>query len=108
MITPADQDYKDTKRVKIHGTPLLPMFEELAEWISVRYGVRVLNIILDTIEPDNRPRLNVVLEWRGTSGSSGRRSSLTSTRLSKERSGIDSPLSPVTHWMAGPTLDDSS
>jgi hypothetical protein len=65
MITPADQDYKDSKRVKIHGTPLPPMFKELAEWISARYGVSVLNIILDTIEPDNRPRLNVVLEWAG-------------------------------------------
>ena len=27
--------------------------------------MHVLNIILDTIEPDNRPRLNVVLEWEG-------------------------------------------
>jgi hypothetical protein len=65
MITPTDEDYKDTKQVKIHGTQLPPMFKELAEWISARYGVHILNIILDTIEPNNRPRLNVVLEWAG-------------------------------------------
>jgi hypothetical protein len=63
MITPADDDYIVTKRLKIHGTPLPPRFKELADWISARYNVHVLNIILDTIEPNNRPRLNVVLEW---------------------------------------------
>jgi hypothetical protein len=31
MITPADDDYRDTKRVKIHGTPLAPPFNELGE-----------------------------------------------------------------------------
>ena len=38
-------------------------FRELADWISAHYGVHVLNILLDTVEPDDRPRLNVVLEW---------------------------------------------
>jgi len=64
MITPADEDYKDTKRVKLGGAPLLPMFKVLAEWIFEQYDVLALNIILDTIEPNNLPRLNVVLEYR--------------------------------------------
>ena len=65
MIAPTDDGYRDTKRVKTHGTPLPPPFKELAEWIAARYDVHVLNIILDTIEPDHRPRLNVILEWAG-------------------------------------------
>jgi hypothetical protein len=65
MIAPTDDDYRDAKRVKTHGAPLPPPFKELAEWIAARYDVHVLNIILDTIEPDNRPRLNVILEWAG-------------------------------------------
>lgn len=61
MISPSDADYQDTKRLKIDGTPLPPLFKQLAEWISAQYEVEVLNIILDTIKPG--PRLNVVLEW---------------------------------------------
>jgi hypothetical protein len=63
MIAPTDEDYKSTKRVKIDGTPLPPVFRQLAQWVSARYDVHVLNVILDTIQPNNRPRLNVVLEW---------------------------------------------
>jgi hypothetical protein len=40
MITPADDDYIVTKRLKIHGTPLPPPFKELADWISARYTSR--------------------------------------------------------------------
>lgn len=63
MIMPSDDDYTKTKRLKIDGTPLVSPFKELAEWIGAHYEVRVLNVILDTIEPHRRPRLNVVLEW---------------------------------------------
>jgi hypothetical protein len=65
MIAPSDDDYRDTRRLKIHGTELPSPFKELAKWIAARYGVHVLNIILDTIEPDGRPRLSVILEWAG-------------------------------------------
>jgi hypothetical protein len=41
MITSADDDYRDTKRVRIHGTPLAPPFNEVGEWIAARYGVHV-------------------------------------------------------------------
>src|SRR6267378_4377301 len=63
MITPSDLAYRQTKQIKVSGAPLLSPYRELAEWINARYGVHVLNIILDTIEPDSRPRLNVILEW---------------------------------------------
>jgi hypothetical protein len=63
MIVPEDKDYRDTKRIKAGGLPLPPMFQELAHWISQRYGVYALNIILDTIEPGHRPRLSVIFEY---------------------------------------------
>jgi hypothetical protein len=63
MIMPSDLDYKQTKQLKISGGPLPSPHRELADWINVHYEVQVLNLILDTIEPNNRPRLNVILEW---------------------------------------------
>lgn len=63
MITPSDLAYRQTKQIKVSGAPLLSPYRELAEWINAHYGVHVLNIVLDTIEPDSRPRLNVILEW---------------------------------------------
>ena len=63
MIVPSDIAYQQTKQLKISGAAIPSPYGELADWINARYGVRVLNIILDTIEPDSRPRLNIVLEW---------------------------------------------
>jgi hypothetical protein len=63
MIVPSDIAYQQTKQIKISGASLTSPYRELAEWINNRYGVGVLNIILDTIEPDRQPRLNVILEW---------------------------------------------
>ena len=63
MIVPSDLDYKQTKQLKISGGPLPSPYRELADWIKVHYEVEVLNLFLDTIEPNSRPRLNVILEW---------------------------------------------
>ncbi len=62
MIMPTDEDYQQTKRIKKTGAPLLPPFKELADWVSMTYGVHVLNLFYDKIKPDDRPRLNVILE----------------------------------------------
>ena len=62
MITPRDEDYQQTKRLKKTGAPLKSPFKELADWIGTNYGVRVLNVVYDTVIPDNRPRLSVILE----------------------------------------------
>jgi hypothetical protein len=59
---PSDQDYQQTKRLKKNGIPLESPFRELAAWVSADYGVHVLNVVYDTIQPDHRPRLSVVLE----------------------------------------------
>ena len=63
MIMPSDLDYKQTKQLKISGGPLPSPHRELADWINVHYEVKALNLVLDTIEPNSRPRLNVILEW---------------------------------------------
>ena len=60
---PSDLDYKQTKQLKINGGPLPSPQRELADWINVHYEVQVLNLVLDTSEPNSRPRLNVILEW---------------------------------------------
>jgi len=62
MIAPSDDDYRQTKRLKISGAQLTSPFLELADWINARYGVRVLNLVLDTIDPNDLARLNVIFE----------------------------------------------
>lgn len=62
MITPRDEDYLQTKIIKRTGASLESPFKELAAWIAAQYGVHVLNVVYDTVIPDNRPRLSVVLE----------------------------------------------
>lgn len=63
MIMPSDKDYQETKRLKKSGQVLASPFRELADWIASEHYVRVLNIHHDTVIPDRRPRLNVILEW---------------------------------------------
>lgn len=65
MITPRDEDYQQTKRIKRTGVPLESPFKELADWVSAEYGVHVLNVVYETVIPDHRPRLSVVLETEG-------------------------------------------
>lgn len=62
MITPLDEDYQQTKRLKKSGAPLESPFKELAGWISAEYRVCVLNVVYDTVDPDDIPRLSVILE----------------------------------------------
>lgn len=61
MITPSDDDYQETKRLKRSGAPLKSPFKEIAEWVAAEYRVRVLNVVYDTVTY-NRPRLIVILE----------------------------------------------
>jgi len=63
MITHLDNDYLEAKLVKQGRKQLTYPIKDLAEWISERYRVPVVNIHYDIIEFDNRPRLNVALEF---------------------------------------------
>jgi hypothetical protein len=62
MIAPSDDDYRQTKRLKISGARLTSPFLDLGDWINARYGVRVLKFVLDTIDPNDLARLNVIFE----------------------------------------------
>ena len=54
--------YQQTKRLIKSGKPLPRPFSDLSNWVANQYGVRVLNVRYDNVEPDSRPRLNVILE----------------------------------------------
>jgi hypothetical protein len=62
MVVPSDEDYQQTKQLKITGAPLPSPFRELAAWIDATYGVHVLNILHDIIIPHHQPRLRIILE----------------------------------------------
>jgi hypothetical protein len=63
MISPSDNDYKETKLIKKGEKELSSLFKELAQWIEKKFDVSVLNVYYDLITPGNRPRLNVILEF---------------------------------------------
>jgi hypothetical protein len=64
MIVPSDEDYQQTKLIKSGKQQLLLPFKELADWFTHSFpGVTLLNIHYDRIQPGNRPRLSVILEW---------------------------------------------
>lgn len=62
MIAPSDESYLETKRIRKLGLELDGPFHELASWIGNTYSVQVANIRQDTVIPDDRPRLEVILE----------------------------------------------
>lgn len=64
MIVPSDPDYINTKLVKQSSEKIDRVFQDLAIWISIQFGTKVLNIYYDTIDTDkNRPRLNIIFEF---------------------------------------------
>ena len=63
MIMPSDKDYQETKQLKKSGLPLASPFREIADWIASEYGVQVLNVRYEILAVNDRPRLNVILEW---------------------------------------------
>jgi hypothetical protein len=63
MIMPSDQDYKETKLILQGKASIKNEFKPLAEWINSTYDVKTINILYDTIEPNNRPRLQICFEF---------------------------------------------
>ena len=62
MIVPSDSDYKRTKILKKGGKNLRSPFREIANWVSTHYSVNVLNVEHDTVVPNDRPRLHIIVE----------------------------------------------
>ena len=63
MIMPSDRDYKVTKLIKQGFKSISPDFLELSNWINKTYDVSVLNILYDTINNSEIPRLTIVFEF---------------------------------------------
>ena len=62
MVTCWDKEYKDTKLIMQGKASMRPEFKPLAEWIDRTYDVKTINIIYDTIEPHDSPRLQICFE----------------------------------------------
>jgi hypothetical protein len=63
MITPSDKEYTMTKRIILGLEKMKPEFLPLAEWIDKTYDVKTINIIYDTIDKGERPRLQICFEF---------------------------------------------
>ena len=57
-----DNEYKETKQIKLGKTQLAAPFDELATWISDRWRVTVLNVIYSPRNELHPPRIQVILE----------------------------------------------
>jgi|GEM_PF-5619878 len=62
-MTPIDIQYKTTKLIKKGEASLSSEFIDLTNWIEREYDVKVLNLVHDTIENTNQPRLRIILEY---------------------------------------------
>jgi hypothetical protein len=67
MIVPSDDDYVETKLVKLGKSSLSPVLKDVANWIEEYYGgVAVLNVCYDKVGATSKlvlPRLSVIFEW---------------------------------------------
>ncbi|MCC6410399.1 MAG: hypothetical protein IT270_01995 [Saprospiraceae bacterium] len=63
MILPSDNVYQQTRLIKQGKAAFPPDFQPLAEWIKETYGVKPINIVYNTIENSERPRLEVCFEF---------------------------------------------
>ncbi|WP_367899203.1 hypothetical protein AB3N61_18565 [Leptospira sp. WS58.C1] len=82
---PADKEYRDTKLIIKGKTVLKSPFLEFANWLSIEYGVNVLNIVYDKVIPDNRPRLQIILKKRNELLSFQEKDSINFDRMKQKK-----------------------
>ena len=63
MITPYDPDYQETKLILLGEAFMKEEFRPLADWVDQTFGVKTINIVYDTIDNGNRPRLELCFEF---------------------------------------------
>ena len=64
MITSSDIEYQNAKLIKKGIEKIDPDFKKLAEWISNKYGVTVINICHGLMTNQNRIRVAIAVEFR--------------------------------------------
>ncbi len=62
MITPKDEDYKETKAVLNGEIKANKTIIKLSKWIEQQFDIKVLHVVEDFLDTLNKPRLIVVLE----------------------------------------------
>ena len=62
MVASSDKEYKLAKRIKQKKNGIDSNFLELANWISEKYEVNVLNITHEIMTHDNRIRIGIAVE----------------------------------------------
>ena len=62
MVSASDKEYMMTKLLKKGEVKMEELFVNLAAWIAQTFNVTVLNIIYDTIDNGQRPRLQIIFE----------------------------------------------
>lgn len=60
---PSDKTYQRTKQIMLGNKKMNPDFKPLADFINVKFDVRVVNIIYDHIDHKGTPRLNICFEF---------------------------------------------
>jgi hypothetical protein len=60
---PSDKEYKEVKLIMQGKASMKSEFKPLAEWIDNTYDVKTIDIIYDTIEPNNWPRVQICFEF---------------------------------------------
>ncbi|WP_405291984.1 hypothetical protein [Algibacter sp. Ld11] len=64
MVTSSDKEYKLAKLIKQGIKEIDSDFVQLAQWISKKYEVNVLNITHKIMNHDNRIRIGIVVEFK--------------------------------------------
>lgn len=62
MIVPSDEEYIATKNFMLGKSVMKAEFNELATFIEQKFGVKAINIIYDTIDNGQQPRLQICFE----------------------------------------------
>ncbi|MFD0990753.1 hypothetical protein ACFQ1R_11645 [Mariniflexile jejuense] len=62
MVASSDKEYKLAKRIKQKKSGIDSNFLELANWISEKYEVNVINITHEIMNHDNRIRIGIAVE----------------------------------------------
>ena len=62
MLKPSDQEYKQTRLIKLGKASMEAKFIAFAEWLNKKYAVQVLNIYTDVINDDTL-RLQLIFEY---------------------------------------------
>lgn len=63
MLRPSDQEYKETKLIKLRKSAIEPKYIEFAEWINKTYKTEILNVYVDLLNK-NCTRVQLIFDHK--------------------------------------------